>query len=118
MAPDELLLTHPDPAAPRYVHLATDGARLLRRSWQGAAKPRHSSRDLPNPRAARDALDCEAAARLREGFVFGLSDAEAGKKLHLGEGTVKTHVRHILTKLGCTNRVQAAILAQDAGLTP
>ena len=48
----------------------------------------------------------------------GLSNADAGRRLHLGEGTVKTHVRHILTKLGCTNRVQAAILAKDAGLTP
>lgn len=47
---------------------------------------------------------------------LGLSNAEAGKRLYLGEGTVKTHVRHILTKLGCANRVQAAILAHEAGL--
>jgi DNA-binding NarL/FixJ family response regulator len=47
---------------------------------------------------------------------LGLSNAEAGKRLFLGEGTVKTHVRHILTKLGCANRVQAAILAHEAGL--
>jgi DNA-binding NarL/FixJ family response regulator len=49
---------------------------------------------------------------------LGLSNAEAGKRLHLGEGTVKTHVRHILIKLGCANRVQAAILAKEAGLLP
>jgi DNA-binding NarL/FixJ family response regulator len=49
---------------------------------------------------------------------LGMSNAEAGRVLHLGEGTVKTHVRHILTKLGCTNRVQAAILAHEAGLLP
>jgi len=48
----------------------------------------------------------------------GLSNADAGKRLYLGEGTVKTHVRHILTKTGCTNRVQAAILAKEAGLLP
>jgi len=47
---------------------------------------------------------------------LGLSNAEAGRQLYLGEGTVKTHVRHILTKLGCANRVQAAILAHEAGL--
>lgn len=49
---------------------------------------------------------------------IGLSNAEAGKRLYLGEGTVKTHVRHILIKLGCTNRVQAALVARDAGLLP
>ncbi|MFG2167843.1 WD40 repeat domain-containing protein [Micromonospora chersina] len=70
MPTDEVLLTHPDPSAPRHLHLAVDGARLLRRSWRGNAKERHSSRDLPNPQAARDALAREAAARMREGFVF------------------------------------------------
>jgi len=49
---------------------------------------------------------------------LGLSNAETGRQLFLGEGTVKTHVRHILTKLDCANRVQAAILARDAGLLP
>lgn len=48
----------------------------------------------------------------------GRSNAEIGRELGLGEGTVKTHVRHILAKLGRTNRVQAAILAHDAGLLP
>jgi DNA-binding NarL/FixJ family response regulator len=49
---------------------------------------------------------------------LGLSNAEAGRRLYLGEGTVKTHVRHLLTKLGCANRVQAALVARDAGLLP
>lgn len=34
------------------------------------------------------------------------------------ESTVKSHVSRILTTLGVTNRVQAALLARDAGLTP
>jgi DNA-binding NarL/FixJ family response regulator len=46
----------------------------------------------------------------------GMSNGEAGRHLSLGEGTVKTHVKHILAKLGCANRVQAAILAHEAGL--
>ncbi|ROP33768.1 response regulator [Couchioplanes caeruleus] len=49
---------------------------------------------------------------------LGLSNAEAAERLYLGEGTVKTHVRHILIKLGCANRVQAALVARDAGLLP
>jgi DNA-binding NarL/FixJ family response regulator len=46
----------------------------------------------------------------------GLSNADAGKRLHMSEATVKTYVSRILTKLNCENRVQAALLARDAGL--
>jgi DNA-binding NarL/FixJ family response regulator len=46
----------------------------------------------------------------------GLSNAEIGRELYLSEATVKTHVSRLLLKLGCTNRVQVAILAHDAGL--
>ena len=34
----------------------------------------------------------------------------------MSEATVKAHVSHVLLKLGLSNRVQAAILAHDAGL--
>ncbi|QWF84145.1 response regulator [Amycolatopsis sp. CA-230715] len=46
----------------------------------------------------------------------GLSNAEIGTAVHLSPGTVKDHVSAILTKLGVTGRVQAALLAQRAGL--
>ncbi|TQN31847.1 LuxR family two component transcriptional regulator [Haloactinospora alba] len=45
----------------------------------------------------------------------GLSNAEAGRELDMREATVKAHVSRILAKLEMTNRVQAAILAHDAG---
>ncbi len=48
----------------------------------------------------------------------GLSNADAGARLHMSEATVKTYVSRILTKLDCDNRVQAALLARDAGLEP
>ncbi|MFD8812083.1 response regulator [Streptomyces sp. NPDC059627] len=48
----------------------------------------------------------------------GLSNADAGARIHVSEATVKTYVSRILTKLGCENRVQAALLARDAGLGP
>jgi DNA-binding NarL/FixJ family response regulator len=35
----------------------------------------------------------------------------------MSEATVKAHVSRVLTKLDMTNRVQAAILVHDAGLT-
>ncbi|MBB5957461.1 DNA-binding NarL/FixJ family response regulator [Saccharothrix tamanrassetensis] len=49
-------------------------------------------------------------------LAAGLSNAEIGTRLNLVEGTVKGHVSTILTRLDLTNRVQAAILAHEAGL--
>lgn len=46
----------------------------------------------------------------------GLSNADAGRRIHMSEATVKTYVSRILAKLECENRVQAALLARDAGL--
>jgi DNA-binding NarL/FixJ family response regulator len=46
----------------------------------------------------------------------GRSNAEIGGALFMSEATVKSHVTHLFTKLGRTNRVQLAILAHDAGL--
>lgn len=45
----------------------------------------------------------------------GSSNAEAGRSLGMREATVKAHVSRILAKLEVSNRVQAAILAHDAG---
>lgn len=47
----------------------------------------------------------------------GLSNSEIGLELFLSEATVKTHVGRVLTKLGCRDRVQAAILAVRTGFT-
>lgn len=46
----------------------------------------------------------------------GLSNAEIAEHMHLAHGTVKDHVSAILGKLGGVNRVQAAVLAERAGL--
>ncbi|MDX3057214.1 response regulator transcription factor [Streptomyces sp. NE06-03E] len=46
----------------------------------------------------------------------GLSNADAGQRIHMSEATVKAYVSRILAKLECENRVQAALLARDAGL--
>ncbi|MBL1096108.1 response regulator [Streptomyces coffeae] len=72
-------------------------------------------------RATARARTRELTGREREVLALvgsGLSNAEIARRLHLVEGTVKAYVSQVLARLGVKNRVQAAILAYEAGLVP
>jgi DNA-binding NarL/FixJ family response regulator len=61
----------------------------------------------------------ELTTREREVLALvgaGLSNAEIARRLHVVEGTIKGYVSQILARLDLNNRVQAAILAYEAGL--
>jgi DNA-binding NarL/FixJ family response regulator len=69
----------------------------------------------PTPPPAID----ELTSREREVFDLlarGLSNPEICKQLIISEATAKTHVAHILQKLGLRDRVQAVIYAYETGL--
>ncbi|MEV4944427.1 response regulator transcription factor [Streptomyces sp. NPDC053755] len=93
-------------------------------AYLSPAATRHVVERLASGREAARAEEARgrvAALSERERDVLallgeGLSNADAGRRLHMSEATVKTYVSRILAKLGCENRVQAALLARDAGL--
>ncbi|WP_460750748.1 response regulator [Nocardiopsis oceani] len=69
---------------------------------------------------ARERL-AELSEREREVLALlgaGLSNGEIGVRLFLTEGTVKGHVSAILLRLDVRNRVEAAVLAYEAGVVP
>lgn len=103
------------------VRVVAGGDALL----SPAVTTRLIERILPNLVPTRDPVaPSPAGLELltdREVEVLGLvargrANAEISRDLHISEATVKTHVSHLLTKLGLRDRVQAVIAAYELGL--
>jgi DNA-binding NarL/FixJ family response regulator len=75
------------------------------------APHRHRDGDLGWPGRGRDlsARDSELLVLLRQGYT----NREIAERLYLSENTVKTHLRRLFTKLGVSNRTQAAMVATE-----
>ena len=99
------------------VRLVTAGDALLAPSITRRLVERYAH-PAPVPAPARQAL---ATLTPRELEVLrllarGLANVEIADALHLSEATAKTHVAHILPKLGLRDRVQAVVFAYETGL--
>lgn len=93
-------------------------ARLAESEQHGAGAGREQATASGRPQVAPpiDPLtsrELEVIALLAE----GMSNAEIAGTLFVGEATVKTHVSHVLAKIGARDRVQAVVYAHRAGLT-
>ncbi|WP_291377805.1 response regulator transcription factor [Demequina sp.] len=76
-----------------------------------ASEPEHY---VPSPEAIGDLSDREV--QVLQLMARGMSNQEIAKELFVSNTTVKTHVSHILTKLGVRDRVQAVVEAYDSGI--
>jgi DNA-binding NarL/FixJ family response regulator len=96
------------------VRTAADGDALLapaitrRLIEQFAAPP-------PEPPPGLDDLTPRELEIMRH-VARGMSNLEIANELIIGEATVKTHVARVLMKLGLRDRVQAVVLAYEAGI--
>ena len=97
------------------VHVVAAGDALLAPS----ATRRLIDRVIEQPRASPGPEYEQLTERERQVLAMlatGASNAEIAQQLHLGEATIKTHVGHVLMKLGVRDRVQAVIYVYEHGL--
>ncbi|WP_053721064.1 response regulator [Saccharothrix sp. NRRL B-16348] len=107
-APDELI------RAVRAVHAGEAYlSPAVTRHVLGMVTPAGRDEDAARRLAALTPRESDIVALVAE----GLSNAEVGHRVHMSEATIKTYVSRILAKLGCRNRVEAALLVRDASRT-
>lgn len=108
--PDELVAA---------IHAAHAGNALVEPRMTKRLMEEFARRPGLTPRGeipARLAALTERELDVLKEVARGQSNAEIGEQLYIGEATVKTHVTHILTKLGLRDRIQAVVLAYECGL--
>jgi DNA-binding NarL/FixJ family response regulator len=99
------------------IHTVAAGESLLSPSVTRTVIDRMARRPPPDLAAGRRLRGLTPRERdVLELVARGLSNAEIAATLVVEESTVKTHVKHILAKLGLRDRVHAVILSYETGL--
>jgi DNA-binding NarL/FixJ family response regulator len=96
------------------VRVIADGEALLAPAVTRRLLDRYANR-LPPPSELLGRLTTREQ-RVLELVGLGLSNAEIGQTLHIAASSVKTHVGHLLAKLGLTDRVHLVIFAYEHGV--
>jgi DNA-binding NarL/FixJ family response regulator len=98
------------------VRVVASGDALLAPSVTRKVIERFIDRPPPRDNEVELGLLTERETEILRLLATGKSNAELAAHLFLGEGTIKTHVSHVLTKLGLRDRMQAVIFAYESGL--
>jgi DNA-binding NarL/FixJ family response regulator len=101
----------------RAIRVVASGEALLAPSVTRRLIEEFAKRPEPSERKPKEleSLTERELEVLRE-VARGLTNQEIATNLHVSETTIKTHVAHLLDKLDLRDRVQAVILAYEAGL--
>ncbi|QWA26065.1 response regulator [Streptomyces osmaniensis] len=108
--------TEPDQLAQLVRTLAAGGVVMSPKASRAVWQSHPGAAAVGDEEAARVGRLTDREREVLVLIAEGLSNADIGTRIHLSAGTVKDHVSAILTKLRVGGRVQAALLAQRAGL--
>ncbi|MEO3763270.1 response regulator transcription factor [Streptomyces sp. B8F3] len=92
------------------IHAASRGETVL--------APRVAQRLVAKMRSPAPVTLTPRESDVLAGVAEGLSNAEIGKRLFIGEATVKTHLLRIFAKLDVSDRTRAVVVALESGLLP
>ncbi|MFD5847042.1 response regulator [Streptomyces chartreusis] len=108
--------TEPDQLAQLVRTLAAGGVVMSPKASRAVWQSHPGAAAVGDEEAARVGRLTDREREVLVLIAEGLSNADIGTRIHLSAGTVKDHVSAILAKLRVGGRVQAALLAQRAGL--
>jgi len=72
--------------------------------------------DAPRQEDPRLTLLTDREREVLQAIITGATNSEIAASLYMAEGTVKTHIGHLLAKLQCRDRVGLVLFAHEAGL--
>jgi len=98
------------------VRVVAEGDALLAPSVTRRVIEEYAGRPAPRSNPVDLGRLTEREVEVLQLLATGKSNSELAAHLFVGEGTIKTHVSNVLTKLGLRDRMQAVVFAYESGL--